>query len=144
MVLSAGKTSVIGIMASAGRSWTPHHALKSLGNAKPRFARSRTSGFHVVPAESLFSRHSHGLGGKALVNETVVDQRGRVLIPEEIRESAGLKSGVMVAIEKARDVVVIKPLRNHKRAWRQLCGLAPERTGKPEWPTTEEIKSIWR
>jgi AbrB family looped-hinge helix DNA binding protein len=82
--------------------------------------------------------------GKTLMTETVVDQRGRVLIPEEIRESAGLKSGAMVAIEKARDVVVIKPLRKHKRAWRQLCGLAPERTGKPEWPTTEEIKSIWR
>jgi hypothetical protein len=58
--------------------------------------------------------------------------------------SSTLKSGATVAIEKARDVVIIKPLRKHKRAWRQLCGLAPERTGKPEWPTTEEIKSIWR
>jgi AbrB family looped-hinge helix DNA binding protein len=78
------------------------------------------------------------------MTETVVDQRGRVLIPEEIRESAGLKSGAVVAIKKTRNVVVIKPLRKHKRAWRQLCGLTPERTGKPEWPTTEELKSIWR
>jgi hypothetical protein len=44
----------------------------------------------------------------------------------------------MVAIEKAGGVVVIKPLWKHKRAWRQLCGLAPERTGKPERPATEE------
>jgi AbrB family looped-hinge helix DNA binding protein len=84
------------------------------------------------------------LVGKKLMTETIVDQRGRVLIPEEIRESAGLTSGAMVAIEKAKDVIVIKPLRKHKRGWRQLCGLAPERTGKPEWPTTEEIKDIWR
>jgi len=84
------------------------------------------------------------LVGKKFMTETIVDQRGRVLIPEEIRESAGLTSGAMVVIEKAKDVIVIKPLRKHKRGWRQLCGLAPERTGKPEWPTTEEIKDIWR
>jgi AbrB family looped-hinge helix DNA binding protein len=78
------------------------------------------------------------------MTETVVDQRGRILIPEEIRESAGLKSGAVVAIEKTRNVVVIKLLRKHKRAWRELCGLTPERTGKPEWPRAEELKSIWR
>ena len=50
----------------------------------------------------------------------------------------------MVAIEKGKDIVVIKLLRKHRRGWRQLRGLAPERTGKPEWPTTEEIKDIWR
>lgn len=49
------------------------------------------------------------------MRETVVDQRGRVLIPEEIRESAGLTSGAVVAIEKAGDMVVIKPLRIRKR-----------------------------
>ena len=98
----------------------------------------------IATTESFLAAIPTDLVGKTLMTETVVDQRGRVLIPEEIRESAGLKSGAMVAIEKARDAVVIKPLRKHKRAWRQLCGLAPERTGKPEWPTTEEIKSIWR
>jgi AbrB family looped-hinge helix DNA binding protein len=84
------------------------------------------------------------LVGKTLMTETIVDQRGRVLIPEEIRESAGLTSGATVAVEKVKDVVVIRKLRRHKRGWRQLCGLAPERTGKPEWPSVEEIKGIWR
>jgi AbrB family looped-hinge helix DNA binding protein len=78
------------------------------------------------------------------MGETVADQRGRVLIPEEIRESAGLAAGTVVGVEEKRDAVVIKPLRKSKRGWRQLCGLAPKRTGKPEWPTPEEIKSIWR
>ncbi len=78
------------------------------------------------------------------MSETVVDQRGRVLIPEEVRETMGLTSGTVVAIEKSRDAVVIKPLRKAKRSWRQLRGLAPKRKGKPEWPTPEEIKGIWR
>jgi AbrB family looped-hinge helix DNA binding protein len=95
-------------------------------------------------AEDFLGAFSHPIGGRSLLTETVVDERGRVLIPEEIRESAGLTSGAMVAVEKARDVVVIKPLRRRKRGWRELCGLAPERTGKPKWPTPEEIKGIWR
>ena len=107
-------------------------------------ARIKTGLVSVVSTEGFLVVIPTDLVGKKLMTETVVDQRGRVLIPEEIRESAGLTSGAMVAIEKAKDVVVIKPLRKHKRGWRQLCGLAPERTGKPEWPTTEEIKDIWR
>ncbi len=78
------------------------------------------------------------------MGQAVVDERGRVLIPEDIRESAGLLGGTVVAIEKEKDRVVIKPLGKAKRKWRQLCGLVPKRTGKPEWPTPEEIKSIWR
>ena len=77
------------------------------------------------------------------MGQTVIDQRGRVLIPEEIRESAGLDEGTIVKVEKHEDQIVIKPIRKSKRAWKQLCGLTPKRTGKPEWPTPEEIKSIW-
>jgi AbrB family looped-hinge helix DNA binding protein len=76
--------------------------------------------------------------------QTVVDQRGRVLIPEDIREGAGLDEGTAVKVE-IRDVgIVITPVRRRKRTWRQLCGIVPKRTGKPEWPTPEEIKSIWQ
>ena len=78
------------------------------------------------------------------MTQTVVDQRGRVLIPEDVREVAGLDEGTIVRVEKEGDGVTIKPIRKGKRAWKQLCGLAPKRTGKPEWPTAEEIKSIWR
>jgi hypothetical protein len=40
--------------------------------------------------------------------------------------------------------VVIRPVRKVKRSWKQLCGITPNRTGKPEWPTPGEIKNIWR
>ncbi len=78
------------------------------------------------------------------MGQTVVDQRGRVLIPEEIREGAGLDEGTIVKVERQEDAIVIKPVRKSKRTWKQLCGLTPKRTGKPEWPTPEEIKSIWQ
>ena len=40
---------------------------------------------------------------KPLAIARISSERGRVLIYEEIRESAGLKSGGIVAVEKARD-----------------------------------------
>lgn len=76
--------------------------------------------------------------------QTIVDQRGRILIPEELREDAGLDEGTVVKVERQDEGIVIQPLGRGKRSWKQLCGLTPKRTGKPEWPTAEEIKSIWR
>ena len=74
--------------------------------------------------------------------QTVVDERGRVLIPEEIRESIGLDRGTVVEVEKLEERILIKPVGKSRRTWKQLCGLNPQRTGKPEWPTPEKIKSI--
>ena len=65
-------------------------------------------------------------------------------MPENVREVAGLGKGTVVRVEKEDEGVIIKPFRRGKRTWKQLCGLAPKRTGKPEWPITEEIKNISR
>jgi AbrB family looped-hinge helix DNA binding protein len=86
---------------------------------------------------------SHLFSGNSMT-QTIVDQRGRVLIPEEVREGAGLDEGTIVRVERRDEGIMIKPVRRGKRTWKQLCGLAPKRTGKPEWPTAQEIKSIWR
>ena len=77
--------------------------------------------------------------------QTVVDQRGRILIPEDMREDAGLDEGTIVRVERQDEAIMIRPVgRGKRRTWKQLCGIIPKRTGKPEWPTAEEIKSIWR
>ena len=78
------------------------------------------------------------------MTQSVVDQRGRVLIPEAVREGAGLGEGTIVRVERQEEGIVIKPVRRGKRTWKQLCGLVPARTGKPDWPTPGDIKSIWR
>ncbi|MGP8071161.1 MAG: AbrB/MazE/SpoVT family DNA-binding domain-containing protein [Candidatus Bathyarchaeia archaeon] len=78
------------------------------------------------------------------MTQTVVDQRGRVLIPEDVREGAGLDEGTVVRVEPRDEGILIKPVRKAKRSWKQLCGITPNRTGKPEWPTPEEIKNTWQ
>jgi AbrB family looped-hinge helix DNA binding protein len=87
----------------------------------------------VLPTESV------GIN----MTQTVVDQRGRILIPEDMREGAGLDEGTIVRVERQNEGIVIQPIGRGKRTWKQLCGIIPKRTGKPEWPTAEEIKSIW-
>lgn len=76
--------------------------------------------------------------------ESIIDERGRVLIPQEIRTEFGLTKGTVVQLQKgSREGIVLKPARRRVRTWRDLFGMKPVRTGKPEWPSVEEIKSIW-
>jgi AbrB family looped-hinge helix DNA binding protein len=75
--------------------------------------------------------------------ETVVDARGRVLIPLELRRELGIAEGTVVELERARGGVVVTPARKGRLSWKDLNGIKPERTGRPEWPTPKEIKSIW-
>jgi AbrB family looped-hinge helix DNA binding protein len=75
--------------------------------------------------------------------ETVVDARGRVLIPQQLREDLGLDEGVIVELQKEKGTIVITPAKRKRLSWKQLNGIKPKRTGKAEWPTPEEIKSIW-
>lgn len=81
--------------------------------------------------------------GINLTEETAVDERGRVLIPQEIRERLGLDEGTIVEVAEVEKEIVIKPISRKRRTWKDLWGIKPQRTGKPEWPTANEIKSIW-
>jgi AbrB family looped-hinge helix DNA binding protein len=75
--------------------------------------------------------------------ETVVDARGRILIPQQLREELGLAEGAVVEVEKEKGSLVLTPAKKKRRSWKDLHGIKPKRTGEPEWPTPEEIKSIW-
>jgi len=75
--------------------------------------------------------------------ETVVDSRGRILIPQQLREDLGLSQGVVVEVQKGKGAVVITPAKKKPVSWKEMYGMKPKRTGRPEWPTPEEIKSIW-
>jgi AbrB family looped-hinge helix DNA binding protein len=76
--------------------------------------------------------------------ESVVDERGRVLIPQRLRSEAGLEEGTVVELRKeGKNLIVVAPFRKGRRSWKDLRGLKPTRTGEPEWPTPEEIKRIW-
>ena len=76
--------------------------------------------------------------------DTVVDERGRVLIPQGLRTEVGLEEGTVVTIKKeGRQALLLVALSRGRRTWKELNGLEPTRTGKPKWPTPEEIKGIW-
>ncbi len=75
--------------------------------------------------------------------QSTIDERGRVLIPSEFRAKLGLSEGTVVEVEQDEKAVLITPVRKKLRSWASLSGFRPKRTGKPEWPTPEEIKSIW-
>ncbi len=73
-----------------------------------------------------------------------MDERGRVLIPQNLRSEVGLDEGTVVEIRKeGKRSLLLAPSRERRRTWKELNGLNPTRTGDPEWPTPEEIKGIW-
>lgn len=82
-----------------------------------------------------------------------MDDRGRILIPKELRERFNLKEGSPVEIvEDAKNsIITIKPSPKTKSSrkkprLKELYGVGAtvRKTGKPEpWPTPKEIKSIW-
>lgn len=43
--------------------------------------------------------------------ETTLDKFGRVIIPKQIRDHLGLKSGEVLHVEELEDVVLLKPLK---------------------------------
>ena len=76
--------------------------------------------------------------------ESIVDERGRVLIPQELRAELGLTEGTVVRLQKRSEgSIVLRPARQSRRTWKDLNGVEPVRTGKPEWPSPEEAKAIW-
>jgi AbrB family looped-hinge helix DNA binding protein len=75
--------------------------------------------------------------------ESVVDEKGRLLIPQSLRERIGITSGTVVKMREKGEIVEIVPTSRKRRTWKDLHGIKPKRTGKPSWPTPEEIKSIW-
>jgi len=75
--------------------------------------------------------------------ETRIDAKGRVVIPQAVREKLGIKEGMLISVEEREGCVLLRPKREQKRRIEDFFGLKVERTGKPEWATPKEIKSIW-
>ncbi len=68
----------------------------------------------------------------------------RVLIPQEFRTELRLSEGTVVQLERGKkETIVVKPARRRRRLWKDLNGIEPARTGRPVWPSSEEIRSIW-
>ncbi|PXF50962.1 MAG: hypothetical protein C4B55_00600 [Candidatus Methanophagaceae archaeon] len=78
--------------------------------------------------------------------EARMDAKGRIVIPQLVREKLGINEGTLLSIEEREDRVILKPKREKERKKSRIedfFGLKVERTGEPEWATAKEIKSIW-
>lgn len=76
---------------------------------------------------------------------TTMDDRGRVLIPKDLREAHGLQPGAPVIIESAEDGVRIRPALPKDEALDRLAGVvnASTRRGDAEPGDPLEAKEIW-
>ena len=70
--------------------------------------------------------------------EVEIEERGRILIPKELREELRLKAGQKLSIEKRGEEIVIKPTINSKKFISELKGCIKRSKIKPM-----EVKKIW-
>ena len=67
-----------------------------------------------------------------------VEKQGRILLPKDIREKAGLRSGEEIGIELEQDKIILKLFKSPKDLISELKGCVKESKIKPL-----ELKKIW-
>ena len=82
-----------------------------------------------------------GMGIK--MGSSRIDDRGRVTLPQELRDELALAPGDVVTIEKAADGVVLRRVRSKKELWQKLQGVitAKNALGKLD---PMELKRLFR
>ena len=72
-----------------------------------------------------------------------IDDRGRVTLPQELRDALALAPGDVVTVEKAADGVVLRRMRSKKELWRKLRGVITEKNAVGKLDPLE-LKRLFR
>ncbi len=72
-----------------------------------------------------------------------IDERGRVTLPQELRDELALAPGDDVTVEKSADGVVVRRIRSKKELWRKLRGVINEKNAVGEMDPME-LKRLFR
>ena len=75
---------------------------------------------------------------------SVLDDKRRVVIPEDIAEELGLVEGSTIAFRKENDAVIVTKVDAAKDSLRDTMSWNPRRRGKPKPVREDEIKEIWK
>jgi len=73
---------------------------------------------------------------------TLVDERGRVLVPKDLREQFGLEPGCPVIVEADVDGVKLRRAVPRADALKRLAGVIPRTLGPPP-ASPLEAKRMW-
>ncbi len=75
----------------------------------------------------------------------IVDAKGRVLIPQDLRDRFGLDPGTPVVVEPGETGIEIRSARDRLQAFRSLRGAINSSNRDPNAPPIDplELKRIW-
>lgn len=73
---------------------------------------------------------------------TLVDERGRVLVPKDLRAQFGLEAGCPVIVEAEADGIKLRRAIPRKEALERLAGIIPK-AGKRHALDPLDAKRIW-
>ena len=91
-------------------------------------------------ATLIFSHGGNYTGGKMSTEEVTVDDKGRVLIPKEVRDKVGLRVGGKARLKIEKENIVIMPPISPEEFINEMEGCIREGT-----PTINplKLKKIW-
>ncbi len=72
------------------------------------------------------------------MGKSIVEERGRVLIPKDIREELNLRPGQHVIVEKGENCITIRPAIDMKQFSSELRGCVKKSKIHPN-----DVKKIW-
>lgn len=72
-----------------------------------------------------------------------LDGKKRVVLPKDIVVELGHSKGTSVALEKRKDLVIIKKVKGQNDILREAMSWNPTRIKKPQPVVEKEIKEIW-
>ena len=91
-------------------------------------------------AKLIFSHSGNDMCGKMSTEEVTVDDKGRVLIPKEIRDKVGLRVGGKARLKIEKENIIIIPPISPEEFIKEMEGCIKEGT-----PTIDplKLKKMW-
>ena len=91
-------------------------------------------------AKLIFSHSGNYIGGKMSTEEVTVDDKGRVLIPKEVRDKVGLRVGGKARLKIEKENIIIMPPISPEEFIKEMEGCIREGT-----PTIDplKLKKMW-
>ncbi len=75
---------------------------------------------------------------------SIVDEKGRIVIPKHLAEELGLTKGDKISFEKKKQSLIIKKAKASEKRLDEIMSWNPKRMGKPEPVSPQEMKEIWK